>query len=94
MWPLTLIAEDRPMGKIKDARAGQRLLADYETRVQHGPERVHGVVPVDASDTFGTFGVAGSGQPYWALPVGEKLLLGGGEFRACEPGSRWSGDGR
>jgi hypothetical protein len=32
------------VGEIEDARVGQRLLPDYKTCVQHGAERVYGVV--------------------------------------------------
>jgi hypothetical protein len=41
--------QDRRVGEVEDARARQRLLADYETCLQHGPERVHGVVPAGAA---------------------------------------------
>src|ERR1035437_3984249 len=37
------------MGKSEGARARQRLLADYETRVQHGAERIYGVVSAGAA---------------------------------------------
>ena len=37
------------MGKTEGARTGQGVLADYETCVQHRPERIHGVVPAGAA---------------------------------------------
>ena len=42
MNELIAIRKDRAVGEIEDARARQRLLADYETRVQHGAGRVYG----------------------------------------------------
>jgi hypothetical protein len=47
-----IVIEKIAQGGIEDARSGQRLVTDYEARVQHGPERVHGLVPADAAAGF------------------------------------------
>ena len=40
------------MAEIENAGAGQRVLADYQARVQHGTRRIHGLVPAGATDRF------------------------------------------
>src|SRR6266404_713072 len=42
-------SEDCAVGEIKGARARQRLFTDYETCVQHGAKRIHGLVPAGAA---------------------------------------------
>jgi hypothetical protein len=45
-------SENRAVGGVEAARAGSRLLPHYETCVQHGPERVHDLVPAGAATGF------------------------------------------
>jgi len=45
-------AEDRRMEEAEDARARQRLLANYEKGVQHGVGRIYGRVPAGAAARF------------------------------------------
>jgi hypothetical protein len=57
------------VGEIEEARIGQRLVAHYKTRLQHGSEGVHGVVSAGAAarlhhgDRERLAGVAGRAGP-------------------------------
>jgi len=43
-----LIAKDCAVAEIEGARAGQRIFADHETGIQHGPGRILQLVPTSA----------------------------------------------
>lgn len=57
------------MGETEDARTGQCLIPDYETCVQHGVERVYGMVPAAPRPGFTKATVSA-----WRVPLEERRL--------------------